>query len=53
MNYQSIQNYVAPVISFYKINDIMLNSKKINRLCLPKLELERIEVILMKRFKNY
>ena len=31
MNYQSIQNYVAPVISFYKINDIMLNSKKINR----------------------
>src|SRR6476620_8879348 len=31
MNFRSIRNYVTPVISFYKINDIMLNSKKINK----------------------
>lgn len=31
MNFRSIRNYLTPVISFYKINDIMLNSKKINK----------------------
>lgn len=30
-NYRSIRNYLTPIISFYKINDIMLNSKKINK----------------------
>ncbi len=30
-NFRSIRNYLTPVISFYKINDIMLNSKKINK----------------------
>lgn len=29
-NFGSIHNYVAPVITFYKINDIILNTKKIN-----------------------
>ncbi len=30
-NFRSIRNYLAPIVSFYKINDIMLNSKKINK----------------------
>jgi integrase len=30
-NFNSISNYIKPVISFYKINDIMLNSRKINK----------------------
>ena len=30
-NFRSIRNYLSPIISFYKINDIMLNSKKINK----------------------
>ena len=30
-NFRSIRNYLTPIISFYKINDIMLNSKKINK----------------------
>jgi integrase len=30
-NFQSIRNYLTPIISFYKINDIMLNSRKINK----------------------
>jgi site-specific recombinase XerC len=36
MNFRSIRNYLTPVISFYKINDIMLNSKKINKFMPPK-----------------
>jgi hypothetical protein len=28
-NYGSISNYLTPVISFYRINDIMLNSKSL------------------------
>lgn len=34
--YTSIHNYVTPLISFYKINDIMHNSKKINKFLPPK-----------------
>jgi integrase len=30
-SYSAIHNYVSPIISFYKINDIMLNTKKINK----------------------
>jgi integrase len=30
-NFRSIRNYLTPIISFYKINDVMLNSKKINK----------------------
>lgn len=30
-NFASISNYIKPVISLYKINDVMLNSKKINK----------------------
>ena len=30
-NFRSIRNYLTPIISFYKINDIVLNSKKINK----------------------
>ena len=40
-NYTSIHNYVAPVISFYKINDIMLNTKKINRFMPPKTRVKK------------
>jgi len=29
--YSAIHNYVTPIISFYKINDIVLNTKKINK----------------------
>jgi integrase len=35
-NYRCISNYLTPVISFYRINDIMLNSKKINKFMPPK-----------------
>lgn len=31
MNFRALSNYVCPVISFYKINDIMLNTRKITR----------------------
>lgn len=34
--FQSIHNYVTPIISFYKINDIMLNTKKIRKFMPPK-----------------
>jgi integrase len=30
-NFRSIRNYLTPIVSFYKINDIVLNSKKINK----------------------
>ena len=30
-NFQCINNYLTPIISFYKINDIMLNTKKIGK----------------------
>jgi hypothetical protein len=30
-NYSAIRNYVRPVISFYKINDIILNTTKIGK----------------------
>jgi hypothetical protein len=31
--YSAIHNYVAAIIAFYKINDIILNIDKISRLC--------------------
>lgn len=37
MKYSTIINYIKPVISFCKINDIMLNTKKINRFMPPKI----------------
>jgi len=40
-NFLSIRNYVTPVISFYKINDIMLNSKKINKFMPPKTRVKK------------
>ena len=36
MNFRAISNYVCPVISFYKKNDIMLNSKKIGKFMPPQ-----------------
>ena len=36
MNFRAMSNYVCPVISFYKINDIMLNSKKISNFMPPQ-----------------
>ncbi len=41
MNYQSIHNYVAPVISFYKINDIVLNTRKISKFMPPKTRVKK------------
>ena len=49
MNFRAIANYVCPVISFYKINDIMLNSKKINKFMPHKPEPRKTEAIVMKR----
>ena len=40
-NFQSIRNYLTPIISFYKINDIMLNSKKINKFMPPKTRIKK------------
>jgi len=37
MKYSTIINYVKPVVSFCKINDIMLNTKKINKFMPPKI----------------
>jgi len=31
MSYAAIHNYVAPIIAFYKINDFVLNTRKINK----------------------
>lgn len=40
-NFQSIRNYLTPIISFYKINDIMLNSKKINKFMPSKTRIKK------------
>jgi integrase len=40
-NYRSISNYLTPVISFYRINDIILNSKKINKFMPPKTRVKK------------
>lgn len=40
-NYRSISNYLTPVISFYKINDIMINSKKVNKFMPPKTRVKK------------
>jgi integrase len=39
--FRCIHNYVTPIISFYKINDIMLNTKKINKFMPPKTRVKR------------
>jgi integrase len=41
MNFRSIYNYIGPVISFYKINDFMINSKKLNRFMPPKTRIKK------------
>jgi site-specific recombinase XerC len=40
-NYRSISNYLTPVISFYRINDIVLNSRKINKFMPPKTRVKK------------
>jgi integrase len=39
--FQSIRNYVTPIISFYKINDIMLNTKKISKFMPSKTRIKK------------
>lgn len=39
--YTTLHNYITPLISFYKINDIMLNSKKINKFMPPKTRVKK------------
>lgn len=51
--YTTIHNYITPLVSLYKINDIMFNSKKINKFMPPKTRERRTEGIRMKKFKNY
>jgi len=41
MSFRAIDNYLCPVISFYKINDVMLNTKKINQFMPPKIRLKK------------
>ncbi len=41
MNYYAIKNYISPVITFYKINDILLNSKKISMFMPPKIRVKK------------
>ena len=51
----AIQNYVAPVKSFYSINDVVLNIKKIDRF-IPenkKIKTDRIEEKMLKMEQMY
>lgn len=41
-NFCAIKNYVSPIISFYKINDIMVNSVKIHRFMPSKTKIKKI-----------
>jgi integrase len=34
-SYQAIKNYVSPLVAFYKINDLVINSKKVNKFMPP------------------
>jgi hypothetical protein len=36
MSYSAIHNYLACIVSFYKINDIILNTKKIGKFMLQQ-----------------
>jgi hypothetical protein len=51
MSYSAIHNYLSCIVSFYKINDIILNTKKICKF-MPqqKKAQKKIGAILMKRF---
>jgi hypothetical protein len=48
-NYSAIRNYVRPVISFYKINDIILNTTKIGKFMPSKTRVKKIEDIATKK----
>jgi integrase len=37
---QAIKNYISPLVSFYRINDITVNSKKINRFMPPRVRIK-------------
>ncbi|HEY7110479.1 MAG TPA: tyrosine-type recombinase/integrase [Nitrososphaeraceae archaeon] len=37
---QAIKNYVSPLVSFYRINDVMVNSKKINKFMPPRVRIK-------------
>ena len=52
MNYRAISNYITPVISFYKINDIMLNSKKINKFMPPQTRAKKNRGYSYEEIKN-
>ena len=41
MKYAAILNYIKPVITFAKINDLMVNSKKINRYMPPNVKTKK------------
>lgn len=41
MKYAAILNYIKPVITFAKINDLMVNSKKINRYMPPNVRTKK------------
>ncbi len=37
---QAIKNYISPLVSFYRINDVMINSEKINRFMPPRVRIK-------------
>jgi hypothetical protein len=49
MSYSTIHNYLSCIASFYKINDIILNTKKIGKFMLQQKRAKKIGAILMKR----
>jgi len=48
MSYSTIHNYLSCIASFYKINDIILNTKKIDKFMLQQKRAKKIGAILMK-----
>lgn len=38
--FQALKNYITPLISFYRINDVMVNSKKLNKFMPPRIRIK-------------
>ena len=52
-SYSAILNYLNAVKAFYKINDVMLNSHKINKFMPEPIKVNRIGLILTKKYRGY
>jgi site-specific recombinase XerD len=52
MSYCGISNYIVPIKSYYAINDVTLNVKKLSSLCLNVREQEKTKVMSIKKFQK-